>query len=152
MQGKFELFQGTDTKAMKSEIFKVIKRDYLIKTLHIFAAQLILQRNKKKQEVKYEKDELFRYQKELDRELAKRSQEIEQSEKLLEPIFSNTIENFKYHIKSLNLPVEISEKYFNSSEAIKNPNLMYVYSSHYGGSRIIPKDQYEQELDFTYDI
>ena len=55
-------------------------------------------------------------------------------------------------MNSLGLPAEITEQYFPTISPMKTPDLVYVYSSHYGGSRIIPREQYLHELDVTFDV
>ena len=150
MKGRYDFFADAEREAL-SIGFMAIKSEYIIKTIHSFAGEMLLGNRKKSQQVEFECD-LFRYQKELNRELEEKLKSIMDSEQSLGPTLANTRSNFSAYMNSLGLPAEITEQYFPTISPMKTPDLVYVYSSHYGGSRIIPREQYLHELDVTFDV
>ena len=144
--GIFDFLQDIDKRTLKSKAFLMLKQNYIIKAIHEFSGEYILETQKKNQ-IEQEKNFSFLHQKELDRELEKRMKEITEIELHLGHNLSNTRNEFFRYMNSLNLSSEITEKHFPDVSPAKTTDLFFMYSRNSGGGRIVTEDQYEEEIN-----
>jgi hypothetical protein len=144
-----DYLQDFEKRSLQTQLFLVLKQDYIIKTLHKLSGELLLQSYIKSQSTHHNPEEAYLYKKELERELEAKLNSIKDSENNQISRLSTTKTNFESYIQTLNLPRNASQKYFKNNPENIRPELIYTYSPVFKGSRILTKDEYN---DFSSGI
>ena len=83
----------------------------------------------------------------LDREIEQKMHSIAETENELIHRFQKTHNSFVAYISSLNLPQSSCQKHFPFLHEKDPVNLVYVYDPEIKGSRILSKENFEQESE-----